>query len=197
MKVSNSPRKHLYYTSVFATPVNALLVVDPEGKLYYASLGQNITNLQNLLVKDFQHQKHVQLKPLSTIHDKCKATETVERFKQLIEDPRKPQEFTIEIIFGTRLQRRIWQELMKMPIGEVKTYTQIADGLNLLGKYARVIGAGCSSNRIAIVVPCHRAVGSDKQLTGYRYGKDTKAYLLKHELGDKLLEIGLASDGAL
>ena len=86
---------------------------------------------------------------------------------------------------------------MKIPIGEVKTYTQIADGLNLLGKYARVIGAGCSSNRIAIVVPCHRVVGSDKQLTGYRYGKDTKAYLLKHELGDKLLEIGLASDGAL
>ncbi|CCG24041.1 DNA repair methyltransferase [Candida orthopsilosis Co 90-125] len=197
MKSNNERKKNLYYTSLLATPTNALLVLDPEGKLYYASLGQNIVNLQNLLVKDFQGQKHVQLKPLSTVADKTKAETTIGKFRQLLVDPKVPQDIPIEIIFGTRLQRQIWQELMNIPIGEVKTYSQIAGKLNLSGKHARAIGAGCGANRIAIVIPCHRAIGANKKLTGYRYGKDTKTYLLKHELEEKFSEIAVEGEKGL
>ncbi|KAI5959198.1 MGT1 [Candida margitis] len=195
MKTNNRQMKNLYYTAVYATPVNALLVLDTEGRLYYASLGQNITDLQNLLVKDFRSQSHVQLKPLSTLTDKIKAENTIAKFKQLIEDPKEPQDIPIEILFGTRLQRRVWQELIDIPVGQVKTYGQIAERLDLSEKFARAVGAGCGANRIAIVIPCHRVVGADRKLTGYRYGTETKAYLLKHELGNKFSEMVLQGVG--
>ncbi|KAG5418470.1 MGT1 [Candida metapsilosis] len=182
-------KMNLYYTCITAAPFNALIVLDPEGKLYYASLGENITNLKDILVKDFQHQKRVQLKPLSTLSNKSNTSITVDKFMQLLINPTVPQDIPVEIIFGTRLQRKVWQELMTIPVGEVSTYGEIATRLNLSGKHARVVGAGCGANRIAIVIPCHRAIGADKKLTGYRYGKDTKAHLLKQELGEKYSQI--------
>ncbi|KAI5957684.1 MGT1 [Candida theae] len=185
MKTDTRRNIHLYYTYISSTPYDAMIVLDREGKLYYASLGQNITNLQNLLVEDFSRQKHVHLKPLSTLPDKTMTSITADKFEQLLLNPKIPQDIPIEMIFGTRLQRKIWQELMDIPVGEVRTYGQIADNLNLSKKHARVVGAGCGANRIAIVIPCHRAIGTDKKLTGYRYGKDAKAYLLEHELEKK------------
>ena len=83
-------------------------------------------------------------------------------------------------IRGTAFQRRVWNALQKIPYGEVKTYGEIAKRIGM-PKAARAVGHACGSNPVALVIPCHRAVGSSGNLTGYRWGVDRKKKLLKLE----------------
>ena len=73
---------------------------------------------------------------------------------------------------------KVWKELVKIPAGQTRTYKELAD---LLGTHSRVIGNCCGANRIAVLIPCHRVVGANNKLTGYRWGKSYKEYLLKQE----------------
>ena len=81
---------------------------------------------------------------------------------------------------ATAFQWRVWQELMKIPYGEVLTYGQIAERL---GKptASRAVGRACGLNPVSLAIPCHRAVGSDGKLHGYRWGLDRKQALLDLE----------------
>ena len=81
---------------------------------------------------------------------------------------------------ATAFQRRVWQELQKIPRGKTRSYTQVA---RALGKpnAVRAVARACATNPVAIVVPCHRVVGANGQLTGYRWGLPRKQKLLEHE----------------
>lgn len=81
---------------------------------------------------------------------------------------------------GTDFQRLVWALLREIPYGETVTYGELARRLGN-PKSARAVGMACNRNPIAIVVPCHRVVGSTGSLTGYAGGLDTKAFLLKLE----------------
>ncbi len=81
---------------------------------------------------------------------------------------------------ATAFQRRVWDELRRIPYGEQRTYQQIAEALGRPAS-ARAVGRACASNPASIVIPCHRAVGSDGKLTGYRWGLDRKRKLLERE----------------
>jgi AraC family transcriptional regulator of adaptative response/methylated-DNA-[protein]-cysteine methyltransferase len=81
---------------------------------------------------------------------------------------------------ATAFQRRVWDELRRIPYGEQRTYGEIAKALGR-PKSARAVGRACASNPASIVIPCHRAVGSDGKLTGYRWGLDRKRKLLERE----------------
>ena len=81
---------------------------------------------------------------------------------------------------GTDFQRRVWELLREIPYGETVTYGELARRLGN-PRAARAVGMACNRNPIAIVVPCHRVVGSTGSLTGYAGGLDTKAFLLKLE----------------
>ena len=81
---------------------------------------------------------------------------------------------------ATAFQRRVWDELRRIPYGEQRTYQQIAEALGR-PKSARAVGRACASNPASIVIPCHRAVGSDGKLHGYRWGLDRKRRLLERE----------------
>ena len=81
---------------------------------------------------------------------------------------------------ATAFQRRVWDELRRIPYGEQRTYQQIAEALGRPTS-ARAVGRACASNPASIVIPCHRAVGSDGKLTGYRWGLDRKRKLLERE----------------
>ncbi len=81
---------------------------------------------------------------------------------------------------ATAFQRRVWDELRRIPYGEQRTYGQIAEALGQ-PKSARAVGRACATNPASIVIPCHRAVGSDGKLTGYRWGLDRKRKLLEQE----------------
>lgn len=87
---------------------------------------------------------------------------------------------------GTEFQRAVWREVAKIPFGETRSYLEIAEALgdrNL----TRAVGAANGANPLAIVVPCHRVVGSDGSLTGYAGGLERKRWLLDHESGQRRL----------
>jgi AraC family transcriptional regulator of adaptative response/methylated-DNA-[protein]-cysteine methyltransferase len=81
---------------------------------------------------------------------------------------------------ATVFQRRVWQELQKIPRGSTRTYTQVA---RAMGKpdAVRAVARACASNPVSIVVPCHRVIRSDGQLAGYRWGLQRKQKLLDRE----------------
>jgi methylated-DNA-[protein]-cysteine S-methyltransferase len=82
---------------------------------------------------------------------------------------------------GTPFQRRVWEELARIPFGATVTYGELAARVGHPGA-ARAVGAAVARNPISIVVPCHRVVGADGTLTGYAGGVARKAYLLAHEV---------------
>jgi O-6-methylguanine DNA methyltransferase len=90
-----------------------------------------------------------------------------------------PFELPVDIC-GTPFQIDVWRELCAIPRGASRSYGEIA---RRLGKPAavRAVGHANGSNPLAIVIPCHRAIGSDGKLTGYRWGIDLKRRLLEIE----------------
>jgi AraC family transcriptional regulator, regulatory protein of adaptative response / methylated-DNA-[protein]-cysteine methyltransferase len=70
--------------------------------------------------------------------------------------------------------------LRAIPRGETRTYSQIAQSIGA-PKAVRAVGSACGANPLAVLVPCHRAVGSDGRLTGYRWGLERKRKLLEIE----------------
>jgi len=82
---------------------------------------------------------------------------------------------------GTDFRQAVWAELRKIPYGTTTTYGEIARTLGLTGHGARAVGYANGSNPIAVVVPCHRVVGSDGSLTGYGGGIERKRALLALE----------------
>jgi AraC family transcriptional regulator, regulatory protein of adaptative response / methylated-DNA-[protein]-cysteine methyltransferase len=81
---------------------------------------------------------------------------------------------------ATAFQRRVWEELRKIPYGTTRTYTQVA---RAIGKPAaiRAVARACATNPTSIVVPCHRVVREDGKLAGYRWGIERKESLLARE----------------
>lgn len=96
------------------------------------------------------------------------------------------KEFTLELhLDGTPFQRSVWQQLLRIPYGETRTYGDLADALGNPGA-SRAVGLANGKNPISIVVPCHRVVGSDGSLTGYGGGLERKQRLLDFERGSAL-----------
>ncbi|MFW6202342.1 MAG: bifunctional DNA-binding transcriptional regulator/O6-methylguanine-DNA methyltransferase Ada [Gemmatimonadota bacterium] len=81
---------------------------------------------------------------------------------------------------GSNFQLRVWRALQRIPIGEVRSYREVAEAIGA-PRSARAVAAACGANRVALAVPCHRVVGSDGALRGYRWGTDRKRRLLEHE----------------
>jgi len=81
---------------------------------------------------------------------------------------------------GTEFERRMWNALLEIPAGQTRSYGDIAVGLGLRNG-ARAVGLANGANPIAIIVPCHRVIGSTGTLTGYGGGLDRKQWLLDHE----------------
>jgi AraC family transcriptional regulator, regulatory protein of adaptative response / methylated-DNA-[protein]-cysteine methyltransferase len=81
---------------------------------------------------------------------------------------------------GTAFQRRVWEELRKIPFGATKTYTEVARAIGR-PQAIRAVARACATNPVSVVVPCHRVVRRDGNLAGYRWGISRKQALLEHE----------------
>jgi methylated-DNA-[protein]-cysteine S-methyltransferase len=85
---------------------------------------------------------------------------------------------------GTPFQQSVWRELLAIPYGRTVSYGYIAQRLHCSS--AQAVGGAVGRNPIALIIPCHRVIGSDGHLTGYAYGLDRKQWLLSHELLDSI-----------
>jgi AraC family transcriptional regulator of adaptative response/methylated-DNA-[protein]-cysteine methyltransferase len=83
---------------------------------------------------------------------------------------------------GTVFQLRVWQALRDIPRGQTRSYSQLAADLGDANA-TRAVARACATNRVAILVPCHRVVGASGSLTGYRWGVERKRQLLDSERG--------------
>ena len=89
---------------------------------------------------------------------------------------------------GTPFQQRVWEELRNIPTGRTVSYAHIATAIGAPAA-VRAVGAANGSNPVALVVPCHRVIGSNGQLTGYGGGIERKRWLLAHESAQRELRV--------
>lgn len=86
----------------------------------------------------------------------------------------------IKFLIGTHFQQQVWQALLEIPLGETRSYGDIAQRIGK-PKALRAVGTAIGQNPISILVPCHRVIRSDKTLGGYYWGLECKRKLLKSE----------------
>jgi AraC family transcriptional regulator, regulatory protein of adaptative response / methylated-DNA-[protein]-cysteine methyltransferase len=103
----------------------------------------------------------------------------VGRVVRLIEDPSMDFDVALDVR-GTSFQRKVWSALRTIPAGATRTYSELAARIGEPGA-VRAVASACASNKLAVVVPCHRALRNDGFLSGYRWGVDRKRALIERE----------------
>ena len=98
-----------------------------------------------------------------------------------LEEPKQSLDLPLDLR-GTAFQLRVWEALRLIPPGETRSYAELA---RMIGNPAaiRAVARSCAVNPVSLAVPCHRVVGSDGDLTGYRWGVERKRKLLEVERG--------------
>ena len=89
-------------------------------------------------------------------------------------------------IAGTPFQERVWNALLTIPYGEVRSYGEIAKAIGA-PRAVRAVGRANGSNRISLIIPCHRVIGADGSIVGYGGGPRRKEWLLALERGERTL----------
>ena len=106
-----------------------------------------------------------------------------ERIVAFVARPAKPLALPLDLA-GTAFQQRVWQALRAIAPGDTVSYSELAARLGQ-PKATRAVASACAKNPVALAVPCHRVVGSDGALRGYRWGTDRKRELLARERGER------------
>lgn len=105
--------------------------------------------------------------------------EDLARVIALVETPAIGANLPLDIR-GTAFQRRVWQELQRIPAGSTASYAEVAERIGAKGS-ARAVAQACAANSLAVAIPCHRVVRGDGGLSGYRWGVERKRTLLGRE----------------
>jgi AraC family transcriptional regulator of adaptative response/methylated-DNA-[protein]-cysteine methyltransferase len=110
--------------------------------------------------------------------DAALATE-VRAVLDFLDEPKQALDLPLDLR-GTAFQQRVWRTLCSIPLGETRTYGELA---RMLGdpRAVRAVARSCARNPVSLAVPCHRVIGSDGSLTGYRWGVPRKRALLEKE----------------
>lgn len=153
----------------FPTSLGVVLVATTDKGLCSVKLGKDAAWLQRLLAEEFSE---AQIGPRPMEELKAKILAFVDGAASLARVPLD--------IRGTVFQRKVWDELRKIPRGETRTYQDIARAVGAPAA-VRAVGSACGANPVALVVPCHRAVRTDGGLGGYAWGLARKKKLLALE----------------
>ena len=108
----------------------------------------------------------------------------VARVVGFIEAPRLGLDLPLDVR-GTAFQRRVWQALQRVPVGQTVSYAEIARRIGSPNAMRAVAGA-CAANHLAVAIPCHRVVRNDGSLSGYAWGVEHKQALLTREAARSL-----------
>ena len=145
------------YTDFFDTPIGYLTVRADERYLLLVEFGKTEKN-----------------KNTNSVTEKAKT-----QILEYLDGKRKS--FTLEYkITGTDFQKRVLSALSAVPYGKTASYKEIAEAAGSPSAF-RAVGTACNKNKLPIIIPCHRIIGSDGSLTGYAGGLEIKQYLLETE----------------
>lgn len=153
------------------SPLGQILIAATESGICFLALGEDPVGLETELWTEFPKAEIV--RDDDTLG---RITETViAHLEGRLPDIKLPLD-----IQATAFQRQVWEALMEVPYGETRTYGELAKAIDKPGA-SRAVGRACGSNRVALIIPCHRAVGAGGSLTGYRWGVPRKRRLLEEE----------------
>jgi len=130
----------------------------------------------NALVKDLQDR----FPRAELIGADAAYEQLVAKVVGFIEAPRLGLDLPLDIR-GTAFQQRVWQALRQIPLGTTASYAKIAARIGAPGS-ARAVAQACRANPLAVIIPCHRVVRSDGNISGYRWGVERKRHLLQREM---------------
>jgi AraC family transcriptional regulator, regulatory protein of adaptative response / methylated-DNA-[protein]-cysteine methyltransferase len=160
----------IHYT-VSGSPLGRLLVAATERGISALYLGESDAPLEAALKKEY---------PRADIHrDKSGLGPWLSKILEHLRG-REPHLDLPTDIQATAFQRRVWEELRRIPYGTTKTYTEVARAIGH-PRAVRAVARACATNPVSVVVPCHRVVREDGKLAGYRWGLERKQKLLEHE----------------
>ncbi|ASK60956.1 cysteine methyltransferase [Virgibacillus phasianinus] len=147
------------------------LAATSKGLCYVGSPNSPFDELKNWVMYHFPQDE---LKKTTTMLEPCKT-----EFREYLQGKRETFTFPVDIR-GTEFQQKIWHTLNQIPYGATYTYTQIAE-LAQRPSAVRAVGTAIGANPVLISVPCHRVIGKNGKLTGYRGGLEMKKQLLHLE----------------
>ena len=161
----------LVYTQITESPVGPLLLAGDQDALHVLSFG--VGSRAREIDVEWQPDRKGVLKPICRELDQYFAG----RLKQ----------FSTPVAFaGTPFQNTVWRELQRIPYGGTISYLDLANRIKN-PKAVRAVGMANGANPVAIIVPCHRVIGSNGSLTGFGGGLPTKRALLELEKGQRTL----------
>jgi AraC family transcriptional regulator of adaptative response/methylated-DNA-[protein]-cysteine methyltransferase len=157
--------------TIVDSPLGRLLVAATSRGLSALMLGENDSRLASELKRDYPNAE--------IIRNRNGFSGYVRALLRHLRGQQPHLDLPLDVR-ATAFQRRVWQELLRIPYGEARSYAQVARSI---GKPSavRAVANACARNHISVVIPCHRVVGSNGQLTGYRWGIERKRALLKLE----------------
>ena len=160
---------HIGYTSG-ASPLGRVLIAATDRGLCSVILGKNDADIATQLRLQF---------PAATVTERPGlAPALAQVLSQLTEHP-AALDLPLDLR-ATAFQMRVWEALKKIPRGETRTYAEVAQEIGQ-PTAVRAVARACATNPVAVVIPCHRVIGSDGKLTGYRWGVERKKKLLDME----------------
>jgi AraC family transcriptional regulator of adaptative response/methylated-DNA-[protein]-cysteine methyltransferase len=130
---------------------------------------------QEILVRDVQ-ARFPQVQPSGADPD---VEQLIAKVVDFIENPALALTLPLDVR-GTAFQQRVWQALREVPAGTTISYSEMAQRIGA-PKAVRAVAGACAANTLAIAIPCHRVVRTDGSLSGYRWGIERKAELLRRE----------------
>ncbi|MGH7605370.1 MAG: methylated-DNA--[protein]-cysteine S-methyltransferase [Gemmatimonadaceae bacterium] len=159
---------------VTTTSLGALLVAATSPGICAVTLGTDAKTLEALLAREY---------PAATRRAVSRASSPlgswVNEIVAAVEGESADLIMPIDVR-ASAFQRKVWRELQKIPFGETRTYTEIAESIGS-PQGVRAVATACARNRVAIVIPCHRVVRRDGELGGYRWGMERKECLIDTE----------------
>jgi len=127
---------------------------------------------ENIILIDFVDKKEKENS--NKLIEKCKS-----ELQEYFDKKRKKFSFSFDLN-GTEFQKSVWKYLLTIPYGKVTTYKEVAKNIGN-EKGVRAVANAIGANKLVIFIPCHRVIGSNGTLTGFRGGLDKKEYLLNLE----------------
>ena len=140
-------------------------------------LGDDERALEKELEAEFPNASRSHMQPAGDADADVRAwlASVVGYLEGVLPGPRVPLD-----VRGTALQEKVWGELRRIPYGETRTYTELAQAVGA-PRAVRAVASACARNPVALVIPCHRVIGRDGDVRGYRWGRERKERLLAHE----------------
>jgi AraC family transcriptional regulator of adaptative response/methylated-DNA-[protein]-cysteine methyltransferase len=148
-----------------------LLVAATDRGVCSVMLGDESATMEQLLRQQFS--------AATILPDAPGMAEQVKTILAAMTDHRADSHIPLDVR-ATAFQARVWQALRQIPRGETRSYAEVARALGQPNA-VRAVARACATNPVAIAVPCHRVIGSDGSLTGYRWGTERKKKLLAME----------------